>query len=92
MSKKEAIKCRRGCGACCIAISITSSIPEMPNGKPSGVRCIHLSKNNDCQLFGKPERPNICKQFQAVEWICGRNKFDASKIIYALEQQTAPKE
>ncbi|MGR5456700.1 YkgJ family cysteine cluster protein, partial [Vibrio alfacsensis] len=28
--------CRLGCGACCIAPSISSPIPGMPNGKPSG--------------------------------------------------------
>jgi hypothetical protein len=27
--------CRPGCGACCIAPSITSPIPGMPDGKPS---------------------------------------------------------
>ena len=30
--------CRRNCGACCIAPSITSPIPGMPQGKPAGVR------------------------------------------------------
>jgi len=27
------IDCRSGCGACCIAPSISSPIPGMPNGK-----------------------------------------------------------
>ncbi|HVK38365.1 MAG TPA: YkgJ family cysteine cluster protein, partial [Candidatus Kapabacteria bacterium] len=35
--------CRDGCGACCIAPSITSPIPGMPDGKPAGVRCVQLS-------------------------------------------------
>ena len=29
-----------GCGACCIAPSISSAIPGMPDGKPAGVRCV----------------------------------------------------
>ena len=29
--------CRDGCGACCIAPSITSPIPGMPHGKPAGM-------------------------------------------------------
>ena len=31
-----AAMCRPGCGACCIAPSITSPIPGMPDGKPVG--------------------------------------------------------
>ncbi|MBM3421317.1 MAG: YkgJ family cysteine cluster protein, partial [Bacteroidetes bacterium] len=34
--------CREGCGACCIALDISSSIPGMEGGKPAGMRCIHL--------------------------------------------------
>ena len=33
--------CRSDCGACCIAPSISSPIPGMPNGKPANTRCIH---------------------------------------------------
>ncbi|QSA20024.1 YkgJ family cysteine cluster protein, partial [Vibrio furnissii] len=40
--------CRLGCGACCIAPSISSPIPGMPNGKPAGTRCIQLNENNLC--------------------------------------------
>ena len=36
------MQCRAGCGACCIAISISSPIPGMPLGKPAGVRCVQL--------------------------------------------------
>jgi len=28
------LACRSGCGACCIAPSIASPIPRMPQGKP----------------------------------------------------------
>ena len=40
--------CRPGCGACCIAPSITSAIPGMPLGKPAGVRCVQLDDDNRC--------------------------------------------
>ncbi|MCH1995921.1 YkgJ family cysteine cluster protein, partial [Achromobacter xylosoxidans] len=36
------LACRPGCGACCIAPSITRPIPGMPDGKPAGVPCIQL--------------------------------------------------
>jgi len=52
--------CRRGCGACCIAPSITSALPGMPRGKPAGVRCVNLTDANDCAIFGRPERPAFC--------------------------------
>ena len=54
------MQCRVGCGACCIAWSISSPIPGMPNGKPAGVRCVQLTSDNKCKLFDKPERPLVC--------------------------------
>lgn len=83
--KEEFIECRPGCGACCIVISITSPIPGMPEGKPAGVRCIHLDDNGLCSLFNSPERPEICKQFRAEKAICGSNKVDAIHNISKLE-------
>ncbi|MBS7673106.1 YkgJ family cysteine cluster protein, partial [Vibrio cholerae] len=55
------MKCREGCGACCIAPSISSPLPGMPQGKPAGVRCVHLSAEQLCQLFGQPQRPAVCR-------------------------------
>jgi len=51
------MNCREGCGACCIAPSISSPLPGMPQGKPAGERCLHLSVEQLCLLFGQPERP-----------------------------------
>ncbi|SJL82785.1 YkgJ family cysteine cluster protein [Vibrio palustris] len=79
------MECRLGCGACCIAPSISSPIPGMPNGKPAGVRCIQLNQDNLCQLFGKPERPAVCSQFQADIEICGQTSTQAIAIITELE-------
>ena len=53
------MKCREGCGACCIAPSISSAIPGMPDGKPAGERCVQLSVENLCSIFGQPERPAV---------------------------------
>lgn len=84
------MKCRPGCGACCIAISISSPIPGMPNGKPAGIRCVHLTEEGLCALFGKPERPEICLSFQASPEICGSTKEEALKLIEEMERATAP--
>ena len=82
------MECRLGCGACCIAPSISSPIPGMPKGKPAGVRCIQLNEENLCRLFGKPERPKVCHQFKASSDICGDTSHQAITIITELEAIT----
>ncbi|GCE08383.1 YkgJ family cysteine cluster protein [Dictyobacter aurantiacus] len=84
------MECRIGCGACCIAPSISTPIPGMPEGKPAGVRCVNLSSDNRCQLFGKPERPAVCSAFQPQEDICGHSSQEALQIITTLERATTP--
>jgi len=59
--------CRIGCGACCIAPSISSPIPGMPQGKPAGMRCAQLSADNRCRLFGHPDRPACCASLPQLE-------------------------
>jgi Fe-S-cluster containining protein len=77
--------CRKNCGACCIALSISSDIPGMPGGKSAGVRCIHLLENYECALYGKPERPKVCGDFLAEPEFCGNNREEALKILYSLD-------
>jgi Fe-S-cluster containining protein len=84
------MKCRPGCGACCIAISISSPLPGMPAGKPAGTRCIHLTRENLCALFGRPERPRICLDFKADKELCGKNSTQALANIRRLEEMTTP--
>jgi Fe-S-cluster containining protein len=82
--------CRVGCGACCIAPSISSPIPGMPNGKPAGVRCIHLTSDHRCALFGKPERPEVCNRLQPSEQMCGHSTKEALIYLTYLERATRP--
>lgn len=84
------MECRIGCGACCIALSISSPIPGMPEGKPAGVRCVHLSADFRCLLFGDPQRPAVCQQFQASEDVCGSSQTEAFQLLVELERLTAP--
>ena len=79
------MKCRENCGACCIAPSISSSIPGMPNGKPAGVKCIHLNVDLSCNIFTSPDRPKVCADFQAEELVCGKNREDALVKLRNLE-------
>ncbi len=77
--------CRSLCGACCIAPSISSPIPGMPNGKPGGVRCIHLMDDYRCAIFNSPNRPAVCDGFKAEELVCGTNRVEALTILANLE-------
>jgi len=75
--------CRPNCGACCIAISISSSIPGMPDGKPAGVRCIHLTGEFRCSIYDS--RPDVCRRFLPEEAFCGSSREEAMDILTRLE-------
>ena len=83
------MECRAGCGACCIAPSISSAIPGMPDGKPAGVRCIQLDERNLCRIFGQPERPLVCGQFMADAEVCGQDTGEALRLLTWLERATS---
>lgn len=81
--------CRAGCGACCIAPSISSPIPGMPEGKPAGVRCVQLLPDFRCALFGRPERPAVCASLRPSESMCGAHREEAMRFLETLETATA---
>jgi Fe-S-cluster containining protein len=85
------MECRPGCGACCVAISISGPLPGLPDGKPAGVRCPNLDESGRCRLHETPEYPAVCRAFQATEEFCGGNSEEAFARITAFERQTAPK-
>ena len=87
--EKTAAACRPGCGACCIAPSISSAIPGMPGGKPAGVPCIQLDEENRCKLFGRPERPTVCVSLRFSEEMCGADRQYALSWLLRLEQVTS---
>ena len=82
--------CRVGCGACCIALSISTPMPGLPQGKPAGVRCLHLTPANHCALFGKPERPEVCTRLRPMPEMCGETREEALAYLEWLEFATAP--
>ena len=88
-SSTGTFECRAGCGACCIAPSISSPIPGMPDGKPAGVPCVQLDEDYQCRLFGMPERPAVCGEFQAEPAICGGTREEAIRILSDLEAAPA---
>jgi len=86
----DEMSCRPGCGACCIAPSITSRVPGMPDGKPAGVRCIHLDEEARCGLFNSPSRPGVCADFRAQRSVCGNSTLEALQNLADLEKLTSP--
>lgn len=80
--------CRAGCGACCIAPSISSPIPGMPHGKPAGVRCVQLTADNRCAIFGDVRRPAVCGQLRPEPVMCGPDRGHAMAYLTRLEAAT----
>ncbi len=82
------MKCRAGCAACCIVVSISSAIPGMPGGKPAGVRCAQLTAANRCAIFGRPERPAVCQSLRPSHEMCGGEIDEVFARLEALERAT----
>ncbi|HEX7152873.1 MAG TPA: YkgJ family cysteine cluster protein [Thermoanaerobaculia bacterium] len=82
--------CRPACGACCIAPSISSPIPGMPDGKPAGVRCVQLLADLRCAIFGSVERPAVCASLRPTDSMCGSSAAEAYGVLAAMEVATRP--
>ena len=62
----------------------------MPHGKPAGVRCIQLTEDNRCRLFGHPSRPSVCTHLIPSHEMCKSNSEEAMWGLLALEKMTRP--
>lgn len=82
--------CRPRCAACCIAPSISSPIPDMPQGKAAGQRCVQLGEEDQCLIFGDPRRPAVCSSLRPSAEMCGLNREQALHWLGRLESQTNP--
>jgi len=60
----------------------------MPHGKPAGVRCVQLTDDLRCRLFGRPERPAVCGTFQAMPDVCGTTCHEALNMLSIMEAAT----
>jgi len=80
------MSCRPGCGACCIAPSISSL------AKPAGIPCVHLDGELRCRIFGQPERPACCSGLQPSAEMCGDTGEQALRWLQSLEEMTCPGE
>jgi Fe-S-cluster containining protein len=87
--RRNYMDCRIGCAACCIAPSISSAIPGMPNGKAAGVRCIQLASDNKCKIFKDKGRPAVCSSLKASQEMCGNSSEEAYQYLEELEKATS---
>jgi Fe-S-cluster containining protein len=84
------LQCREGCGACCIAPSITSPLPGMPQGKSASLRCVQLDEESRCKVFGQPHRPDFCAGLQPSVEMCGDSREHALDWLAQMELATRP--
>ncbi len=56
----------------------------MPDGKPAGIKCIHLDEKYRCLLFNDPSRPEVCLRFIPEPEFCGRTRGEALRILAGL--------
>ena len=83
------MNCRIGCGACCIAPSISSALPGMPHGKPAGVACVNLDPDTHlCRIWGTDAYPEVCRRFEAAPDACGTSRAEAITLLGDLEVAT----
>ena len=88
---ESGMQCRPGCGACCIAPSISSPLPGMPAGKPAGVMCVNLDRDSfRCRIWGTDEYPDVCRRFLARKDACGDNRGEALALLARLEIDSRP--
>lgn len=62
----------------------------MPDGKPAGVRCVQLSDDNRCLIYGEPERPDVCTRLRPSAEMCGDSMEHALIYLTELELVTRP--
>lgn len=86
--------CRPGCGACCIAPSISTPVPQ-PDGRPArakaaGLPCVQLDSDRRCRLFGQAQRPVVCRSLRPSVEMCGASTEHAMHWLSLLERHTQP--
>jgi Fe-S-cluster containining protein len=61
----------------------------MPDGKPAGIKCIHLQEDYSCGIYD--QRPEVCRNLLAEELVCGKSREEALSILSRLESASGIK-
>jgi uncharacterized protein len=56
----------------------------MVDGKPAGVRCIHLMYDYRCAIYDNPGKPKVCDDFKAEQEFCGESQAEAMRILGSM--------
>jgi len=62
----------------------------MPDGKPASEACVHLTRDNECALYGQEARPRVCLVFPPAADTCGASREEALALMAQMEKETAP--
>jgi hypothetical protein len=62
----------------------------MPHGKPAGIPCVQLTDDYACAIFGRLERPEVCRRLRPLPAMCGIDRDQAFSILATLEAATRP--
>jgi len=62
----------------------------MPSGKTAGTRCVQLTEDGRCRLYGHPDRPPICNALSPSLEMCGTTDHHAYDYLSRLEESTRP--
>ncbi len=62
----------------------------MPEGKRAGVRCVHLTADYRCAIYGHTDRPAVCAALRPGAEMCGSSRGEALAYLAGLEALTAP--
>ena len=62
----------------------------MPQGKRAGERCVQLTDDFRCAIFGDPRRPAVCVGLKANLEMCGSAREHPLSYLSALERLTQP--
>lgn len=61
----------------------------MLTGKPAGVRCIQLTADHRCAIFGDSRRPAVCASLMPSFEMCGDSRSHAITWLNEIERLTA---
>jgi hypothetical protein len=62
----------------------------MESGKPAMVRCIQLTADNRCRIFGAEKRPPVCCSLKPDREMCGDSSDEALERLSEWERATRP--
>jgi len=67
----------------------TAAAPSVAQAKAAGLRCVQLTEDNRCAIFGDARRPLVCSTLRASVEMCGAENDVALSRVHAMRFLTA---